>query len=116
MDDALVERMARAMADAELWRNSWDGIGISVLPMPEPERNAWRNRARAALAIAEPAIREDEREACAKVADHHEQELRAKLRGTRKKRTDFDIGLFESAITEAASIAESIRARKGPRT
>lgn len=101
--DALVERMAIAIA------------GLAWVGASSAQRAGWRGNAMDALAIAEPAIREDEREACAVVADHHEQELRAKLSGTRKKRTDFDIGLFESAITEAAAIAESIRARKGPR-
>ena len=64
MDDnareALVERVAEIMACADLWPTAWHGTH-SLPPMPEPERNLWRERARAALAVIEPVVREDER-------------------------------------------------------
>lgn len=55
--DALVERVAEIMACADLWPTAWHGTH-SLPPMPEPERNLWRERARAALSVIEPVIRE----------------------------------------------------------
>lgn len=50
-----------------------------------------------------------ERERCAKMSESHADELRGKIDGTRKRRSDFDIAVFESAISEASSIAAAIR-------
>jgi hypothetical protein len=57
--DELVERMARAVCDASHWQGCFDGITI------EAERDKFRVYARAALAVARPAIREE----CARVAE-----------------------------------------------
>jgi len=70
--EALVERMAEAAADADLWPGAWAGgaalghgcPGRVVPPMPEPQRYVYRRRMRAALSVAERVVREDEREAC----------------------------------------------------
>lgn len=47
-----------------------------------------------------------ERERCAGIADEHANQCRAKLH---KKRSDHDLAVFESAMSEAASIAHAIR-------
>lgn len=57
------------------------------------------------IAAREAAVREQ----CAKVADAHAAEMKAKLEGRRRKLSDFDVGLFESAQSEAQSIAAAIR-------
>lgn len=62
--DALVERMARAMADADLWPGAWDGNMPDGYAMSDAEKNAWAHRARAALAIAEPVLRKAEMQRC----------------------------------------------------
>lgn len=55
--EALVERMADAAADAYM-DNEWMTFTAAM-----------RAAIRAALAVAEPVVREDERGACAKVAE-----------------------------------------------
>lgn len=47
-----------------------------------------------------------ERERCAGIADDHAAYCRSKLH---KKRSDHDLAVFESAMSEAASIADAIR-------
>jgi len=47
-----------------------------------------------------------ERERCASIADEHASQCRSKLH---KKRSDHDLAVFESAASEAASIADAIR-------
>lgn len=52
--DALVEKVAAAMADADLWPGSWQA-------MPEAERNMWLHRARAGLGVMVEAAEPDDR-------------------------------------------------------
>lgn len=66
MTDAEREALVEAMAEA-LWRHA---LGFSISDANR-FRDYWREKARAALAVAEPAIRADEREACAREADHY---------------------------------------------
>lgn len=87
--DALVQRMADAIFRSF---NPWMSTGLANEPSGVQEM--YRIHARAALAIAEPAIREDEREAVAAYVDS--------IDGT--KQTFLD------------DIAIAIRARKEPRT
>ncbi|RVL48442.1 hypothetical protein CN138_08915 [Sinorhizobium meliloti] len=47
-----------------------------------------------------------ERERCAGIADDHASQCRSKLH---KRRSDHDLAVFESAASEAASIASAIR-------
>lgn len=93
--DEMVQKAAQAM------RNS------------DRDEVSWADLARAALEAAAPAIRKAALEEAAKVADVHWKDNHDKLTGTRKRRSDFDIGLFESAMSEAASIADAIRTLAG---
>lgn len=83
--EALVERMTDAAADAYM-DNEW--ITFTA---------AMRAAIRAALAVAEPVVREDEREACAKVAETHEWFVGG-------------IGTVAPGSAQAKAIAAAIRA------
>lgn len=64
--EQLVEAMAEAMSTDQLQRR-----GQRIVPWadePEMWKNEQRARARAALAVAEPVVRADERLACLNVA------------------------------------------------
>ena len=73
------------------------------------------------LYVSEPAVEEmtqviarailQERERCASIADEHASQCRSKLH---KKRSDHDLAVFESAASEAASIADAIRKGGAP--
>ena len=65
--DALVERTAKTMVEADIGPGAWDGT-LTRPPMPDGERNVWIWRARAALAVIEPAVQED----CALIAENTE--------------------------------------------
>ena len=63
----------------------------------------------AALSDVFEAGRREEREECAKMAERGAMQFEAKLN---KKRSDHDLAVFESAASEARSIAAAIRSRE----
>ena len=65
----LVERAAKAMAEADLWPGAWDGNMPHGYAMHDAEKNLWYVRAEAALAAVTPLIAAAEREACAKLME-----------------------------------------------
>lgn len=72
------------------------------------ERDEWIEAAVKQQKAAKWA-RAEERERAAQIADKHAAEIAPKIT---RHRSDFDIGLFESAMYEALSIAAAIRASK----
>ena len=59
----LVERAAKAMAEADLWPGAWDGNMPHGYAMHDAGKNLWDVRAEAALAAVAPLIAAGEREA-----------------------------------------------------
>lgn len=67
---ALVERMAEAICDADARYGAAPWKAIKDVEAIGPDRQWYRHLARAALSVAEPVVREDEREAAsARVLD-----------------------------------------------
>ena len=109
------EKAARAIYEARgahepprAWRK-WEGIG-------DEARAVWCQCATAALSAAhaepvatEAAIRADEREKCAKVADQTQREADAMLAAERDR---YQQAYFNGQIFAAEEIATAIRARE----
>lgn len=81
----MVERMAKAMAEADLWPGAWDGNMPHGHAMSDAEKNAWCVRAESGLAAVAPLIAAAEREACAEFTDGLGKSIQAQSRNDPEK-------------------------------
>jgi len=89
--DAMIERMGKAMAEADLWPGAWDGNMPHGYAMSDAEKNAWVARADAGFDTVAPLIAAAERERAAKMVEEygcHNCEMDVELAAAIRARSD----------------------------